>query len=155
MPIRDMKDLIHTPPQLSSSHFSKPLPRQRYLAPICRAQRQRNALLPNTTIRIPALNLAELLQQTGSDVARLSKRILLTQANAWSTVERKVLPARSQGLPALRLELCCVRAVKILATVHGVRRVADDGALGNEKWGFAIGTSAKGEEGVFNGEAGV
>ena len=120
-----------------------------------RAQRQRNALLPNPTIRIPALNLAKLLQQSRRDEARLGKRILLAQADTWATVEREILPAGAQVLPALGLELCCVGAVEVFAAVHGVGGVADDGAFGDEEGGFALGTAAEGEDGVFDGHAGV
>jgi hypothetical protein len=125
--------------------------RKPHLNPIQTRTRQRQRLLPLP--RISTLNRTKLLHQPHSHITRFRQRILLPQANPWAAVERQVLPARPQRLPALGPVLVGVGPVDVLATMHGVGRVPDHCAFGHEERVLAVGTAAEGEDGVADGEA--
>jgi hypothetical protein len=113
--------------------------------------RQRQRLLPLP--RIPTLNRTKLLHQPNRHITRFRQRILLPQTDPRAAVERQVLPARPQRLPALGSVLVSVGPVDVLAAMHGVGRVPDHCAFGDEERVLAVGAAAEGEDGVADGEA--
>ena len=122
---------------------------QGHLDSIPTAQRQGQALDPHPAIRVPALQLGKLLGQPDRHETRLGQRVLLAQANAWTAVEWKILPARPKALPALGLVFLGVRSVEIGPSVHRKGGVAHDGSAGYEERSCTVGATADGEDGVF------
>lgn len=135
-------------------HFTTLLSRCKpHLDTIVTSQRQRQLLNPR--LRISAFKFAKLLNDTDSDIARLGKSVLLTQADPWTTVERQVLPTWTQICPSLWLVLVGIFAVEIFSSMHDKRRVTDHCAFRDEEWVLAVRAAAKREESVANGEARV
>jgi hypothetical protein len=124
-----------------------------HLDAIVTSQRQRQLLNPR--LGISALKFAKFLDEAHSDIARLGKSVLLTQADAWAAVERQVLPTGTQVCPSLWLVLVGIFTVEILSSMHDIRRVTDHCAFGDEEWMLAIRAAAERDEGVANGEARV
>lgn len=116
-------------------------------------QSQAEPLRPR--LRIHARQGLVLLRKADSHVRRFGERVLLTNADARSPVERQILPARLQlaVFPAFGAELVCILAVVVLAAVHRVYMVADQGALGNKHGREAIFAAAEGNGGVLHGFA--
>ena len=83
------------------------------------------------------------------------QRMLLTQTDPRSTIERQKLPARFPTNPALGLEFFDVRAPDVRSVVHHVDGVVDFCAFGDVDGGFLVGAAAKRECGVAGGAAGV
>lgn len=77
----------------------------------------------------------------------------MPQADSWSAVEREILPSRTQALPALGFVLVGVRAVEVLAAVHGVGRVAYHSAFRDEEGMLAVWAAAEREDGVADSKA--
>lgn len=75
---------------------------------------------------------------------------LTAKANAWPSVEWKVIPpAASVLLPAFRAELVRVRSVEVGPSVHSVDAVGDGSPLGHEHRRPSIGATTHGERGVL------
>jgi hypothetical protein len=127
--------------------------RKRDLDTIQAAKSQCQTLLPGTWVF--RFNLAELLHKSYSHVACFGQSVLLTKADARTTVKGQISPAWTQSLPTLGFVFVCVRAIDILSTVHDIRRVPDHGAFGHEERMLAIGTTAKRQKGITDREARV
>jgi len=127
------------------------------------SQKKSNPLCPGkepgkknqSTHLIPPLHAHKLLHQPHGRIARLRQRKLLTDADARPAVEGQVLPARTQGLPALGSEGVGVGAVVVGPAVHAVEGPGEDVAAGEEEGGLAVRAAAEGEDGVGEGFAGV
>jgi hypothetical protein len=65
------------------------------------------------------------------------------QGKSWPSVERQILPTWSQLLPSLGLEFVRILAIKVLASVHRVERIADRGIFGMKRR-LAIRTATEG-----------
>ena len=122
------------------------------LRAIPRTASHRHLLHPRR--RIPTLQLPKPLNQSNSNIVSLRQRILLSQANPWSTSERQVIPTWSQRRirPALGFELRDIGAESRGLAHHGVGVVHYAVAFGDEERLEAVFSAAVREDGVFEGE---
>ena len=67
------------------------------------------------------------------------------------TIERQILPSRSQGFPSLRFKLLSIFAEVVLAPVHSVRRPDQMHALPDKYRRLPIRSAAQGDHGVNHG----
>lgn len=75
--------------------------------------------------------------------------------DSWPTIKRKVLPARPEFLPALRLELVGVRTIDILSAMHDKDLVVDLLSLLDKDRGFSVRSASNWKGSVADGGATV
>lgn len=127
--------------------------RQANPAPTPRRQRKPELFLPGAWIS--ALQTLESLRKSYRNITRLRQGVLLSQADPRSAVERQILPAGAQLLPALGPVFERIGAVEARLAVHDVGAIHEECSRWDENGRFAVFAAADGKHGIVNRFPGV